>query len=137
MVIERLKLPLPSVQLPLLVVTHVLVLPGAKLPVTLALATVAFVAVSKIVTVAWACHAFGWFGLPVVDVPIVMDLTATVSTVGGGVVMPPVPSVYSSRFGEPVPGEPTTPVVALDLSSEAMVAGEAPGLACAIKAAAP
>jgi hypothetical protein len=135
---ERLRLPLASVQLPLLPVTQLLVAPGAKLPVTVALATVAFVPVSKIVTVACACHAFGRFGFPVVDAPVVIDLTATVSTVGGGVVVPPpVPSVYSSRFGEPVPAEPTTPVVALDVSSEAMVAGEAPGLACAISAAVP
>jgi hypothetical protein len=134
---ERLRLPLASVQLPVLPVTQLLVAPGAKLPVTVALATVAFVPVSNTVTVAWACHAFGWFGLPVVDVPVVMDRTATVSTVGGGVVVPPVPSVYSSRFGEPVPGEPTTPVVAVEVSSAAMVAGEAPGLACANSAAVP
>ena len=75
--------------------------------------------------------------MPVVDVPVVIDLTATVSTVGGGGVVPPVPNVYSSRLGEPVPGEPTTPVVAVDVSREAMVAGAAPGLACANSAAVP
>src|SRR5690606_14657370 len=49
----------------------------------------------------------------------------------------PRPSVYSSRLGEPLPGEVTTPVVAVETIASATCEGEAEGLACRYSAAAP
>src|SRR3954449_3770799 len=57
--------------------------------------------------------------------------------VGVGVVSPVPGLVYSRRFGEPVPALVTTPLVAWPVSAEATVAGDAPGLVCRYRAAAP
>src|SRR4051812_32630577 len=57
------------------------------------------------------------------------------SRVGGGVV-PPSPT-RSRRLGEPVPGLPTTPLVAAEVSAEETWAGVAEGLAARCRAAAP
>src|SRR5688572_20965159 len=54
---------------------------------------------------------------------------------GGGGVVPVV--VNSSRFGEPVPGLPTTPVVAPVTSAFATCAGVRPVLPASTSAAAP
>ena len=132
--VERARLPLESVQLPVLAVTQLPELPGAKLPLTVTLATAPFVPVSYTVTVAWACHDFV-FPLPPFSVaPVDTDLIAIVWICGVATL---VPKVYSSRLGEPVPGEVTRLGVALLVRIEAIAAGAAPGLACAIRAAAP
>ena len=69
---------------------------------------------------------------PVKFVPVIVTLVPTPPEagekplmVGAGVVVPPMKSSYSRRFGEPVPGLATTPLVELLISALATVAGDA------------
>src|SRR5690606_4972469 len=55
---------------------------------------------------------------------------------GGGGVVPPSPT-YSRRLGEPLPGLPTTPLVAAEVSAVETCAGLAEGLSARYRAAAP
>ena len=65
--------------------------------------------------------------VPHVGVGVVVGVGVGVG-VGSG--PPPGGAMYSSRFGEPVPGLVTLPVVAAAISALATFAGLAPGLAC-------
>ena len=66
--------------------------------------------------------------LTVTVVPTPPLLGEKLEIVGAGVPPPPMKPVYSSRFGEPVPGPITTPLVALLVSALATAAGVAVGL---------
>ena len=57
---------------------------------------------------------------------------AVIETAGGvrSVAPPAGNRVYKSRFGEPVPADPTTPAVACATTACATVAAEAPGFVC-------
>ena len=73
---------------------------------------------------------------PVRFVPVIVTLVPTPPLagenplmVGAGVLDPPMNASYKRRFGEPVPGLLTTPLVAFDVSALATAAGVALGFA--------
>ena len=122
--------PLLSVQLPLLLVTQLLLPPGEKVALTVALATVAVVLRLRTVTMAEAAQL-----PPVVLVALpIMDLKAT-GAGGGSTSVAPI--VESSKLGEPLPMEDRWLSVALANRVAATAAGVAVGLAPRVSAATP
>lgn len=128
--VDWLMLVLLKVQLPVELVTQLLVPPGTKFPLTVAFATPAPELMSRIDTVTLAFQFF-----PVlVDFPL-SDLTAT--TALGCSAGEPAASEKAKRFFEPVPMLLRRSAVAFAVRNAATEAGDASGLAASTNAATP